>query len=71
MEPVTPTGCDSEVERRITDRPAALDSCGEPALCYSDLSDAARWARACHPAYANRIRFPIRLGEPSPSVENW
>ena len=70
MEPVTPTGRECEAERR-GDRPAALDSCGEPALCHSDLSDAARRARACHPAYANRIRFPVRPGEPSVPVENW
>lgn len=70
MELVTPAGRESDAERRSGDRPAALYSCGEPALCYSDLSDAALWARACHPAYSSRIRFPVRPGEPSATVEN-
>ena len=54
MEPVSPAACESDAER-CGDRPAALECWGEPVLCYTDLTDAARWARACHPAYAGRF----------------
>ncbi|HEY8201800.1 MAG TPA: hypothetical protein VII47_10635 [Actinomycetota bacterium] len=62
--------CESDAER-CGDRPAALECCGEPVLSSADLSDAARWARACHPAYAGRIRFPLRLSDPPAAAENW
>jgi hypothetical protein len=69
---VTPLGGETDSEHRRGIRPSQVESCGEPALCYhQDLSEAARWARACHPAYAGRIHFPVRPGEPSGPIENW
>jgi hypothetical protein len=68
---VTPAGRESEAERRNGDHPSQLDSCAEPALSCLDLTEAARWARACHPAYAGRIHFAIRSSEPARPVENW
>ena len=61
MEPVSPAVRESEAEPG-TDAPVAFDSCGEPALCFAHLSDAARRARAAHPAYAGR--FPAQPHEP-------
>jgi hypothetical protein len=71
VDAVTPAGRTSDAERRAGDHPAQLDSCGEPALCCLDLTEAAQWARACHPAYAGRIHRAIRSSEPSGPVENW
>jgi hypothetical protein len=66
-EPVSPAACESDAER-TGESPATLELCGEPALCFADLSDAARRARACHPAYAGRIGSLVGLWEPPRSA---
>jgi hypothetical protein len=71
VAPVTPSGREANAERSGADRPSAVPSCGEPALCYMDLTEATQWARACHPAYAGRIRFPVRIPDPAGPVQNW
>jgi hypothetical protein len=68
---MTPSAGKAADERRVGDRPSQLDSCAEPALCCLDITEAAMRARACHPAYAARIRFPIRPPETSGPIENW
>jgi hypothetical protein len=70
MEPVSCAACESDAERG-RDHSTALESSAQSALRYRDLSDAARWARACHPAYAGRLRFPVRLNDPPAVAENW
>jgi hypothetical protein len=64
-EPVSPATRETEAELG-SDTPAAIESCGEPALCFAHLSDAARRARASHPAYAGR--FPAQPFEPPQSA---
>jgi hypothetical protein len=61
IEPVNPATRETEAEAG-SDAPLALEASGEPALCFSHLSEAARRARASHPAYASR--FPARYCEP-------
>lgn len=63
MEPVSPATRETDVEAG-SDAPVSLESCCEPALCYADLSDAARRARASHPAYAGRFRVPAQPCKP-------
>jgi hypothetical protein len=66
-DPVSAASWESGTERS-SDPPVSLESCSEPALCYADLSDAARRARACHPAYVGRIRALVRPCEPPRSA---
>lgn len=61
IKPVSPPVREIEAEPG-SKAPGALESPGEAVLCFAHLSEAARRARASHPAYAGR--FPARCCEP-------